>query len=487
VGNNFTLLPAFGHVGFDTGYHSELPDHPLGMVREMERWTAEHPDDDAVIVWWNSATHGPWPPGRSGPPLPPIALPPNEQQAGKLLPIWQNLLEGLDGLEQVYDGLRKASPSASRMMWLGADHSRGISQKMANLPYRVPTAITVGLSHTCGGTSEEANVPFAILFDGAAREGRPARVVRGRTSTFVPWRAFESVFGVDVGLPLTSTFTSSAFPRSDNQPIWDDRIFVSVGFTGTMRASLANVSYASFAPRLGQTAVWGLKPNLQLVLVGGPTRSEGVLEEQLFHDDVDPYEYKDVAGKELETTLRFRRELTDWMAAHYDDATHPRHRYKLVFSEPVDAELFAPHPFTAMADDTPVTSADGRLARVRAKELVVLEGSETTNIIELRGLKSSFVLKCSSNGLPLDVLTPDRPRFNLAVARLNCPLKEGAHDVPGPGEVLFSFEPAGAAAQPATPGRRPPMRPGGGGGPNDELMAGMKRWGYVRDIDDKKP
>jgi hypothetical protein len=95
------------------------------------------------------------------------------------------------------------------------------------------------------------------------------------------------------------------------------------------------------------------------------------------------------------------------------------------------------------------------------------------------------VLTCSANGLPLDVLTPERPRFNLEIARTNCPLAEGAHDVAGPGEVLFSFEAAAAhpiAAQPGIPAV------GNASGPveNDELLAGMKRWGYVRDIDDKK-
>ncbi|MDB4939183.1 MAG: hypothetical protein JWP87_6155 [Labilithrix sp.] len=485
-GNNFTLLPAFGHPGFDTGYHSELADHPLGMLRDTERWISEHPDDDSVFVWWNSATHAPWPPGRGGPPPPPIALGPDELWKDPIPKIWKNLLEGLDGLEDSYAAIRKASPKASRIVWLGADHSRGISKKMEQLAYRVPTTITTGLSHTCGGTSEESNVPFAILFDGPAREGRPPRVVHGRTSTFIPWRAFESVFGIELGFPRTSTFQSPAFPPADGRPIWDDKVMVSIGYTSTVRASRGELSYVSFTPKLSQTAVWGLRPNMQLVLAGGPTRSEGILEEQLFHDDGDPYELNDVAGKELETTLRFRRDVTDWMGAHYDEHHHPRHRNKLVFSAPTDLDVFAPRPFTAIGDDVPIASADGRLAHVHAKELVILEGAEPVGIIELQGVKGPLVLKCSSNGLPLDVLTPDRPRFNLNVARLNCPLREGAHDIAGPGEVLFSYEPA--SAQPEAPGAAPrrPATPGGGGGPSDELLAGMKRWGYVRDIDDKK-
>ena len=116
---------------------------------------------------------------------------------------------------------------------------------------------------------------------------------------------------------------------------------------------------------------------------------------------------------------------------------------------------------------------------------MIVEGVDPVGIVELRGATGPLVLKCSANGLPLDVLTPERPRFNLEVARTNCPLPAGPHDVAGPGEVLFSFEPASGAS--GQPGAGVPAI-GNGTGPveNDELLAGMKRWGYVRDIDDKK-
>ena len=57
-------------------------------------------------------------------------------------------------------------------------------------------------------------------------------------------------------------------------------------------------------------------------------------------------------------------------------------------------------------------------------------------------------------------------------------------DVAGPGEVLFSFEPA--AAHSVAPGAGvPSLGNSSAAAENDELLAGMKRWGYVRDIGDK--
>jgi hypothetical protein len=265
-------------------------------------------------------------------------------------------------------------------------------------------------------------------------------------------------------------------------------VLVSIGLTSTLRASAGDESYAIFLPRINQTPAWTLSTNEQLLLTGGPSRQLGFMDEELFDDAADPYEYVNLVGKKVDDTLRMRREASDWLAAHWEDHRHPRHRNKLAFSGTVDMELFAPRPFTALVDDVPVISADGRLARVHGNEVVIVEGAEPVGIIEVRGASAApgLVLKCSANGLPLDVLTASRPRFNLEVARTNCPLPAGPHDVAGPGEVLFSFE--DAAAQPITP-RQPGLPAIGSGGAqveNDELLAGMKRWGYVRDIDEKK-
>lgn len=489
VGNNYLLMPTLSHIGWDTAYQSELKHHATAMAVETERWSKEHPDDDAVIVWWNSSTHVPYPPGRNGSPPPePEGLPLEERFAKDLSLTWPNVLEGSDVLHDTYEALRRASPNASRMVWIGEDHSRGISGKMLRRPYRVPSRIDTTLSHACGGTIEESSTRFAFFFDEPRGEGSRARLPRTvteTTSSFIAWRAFESRFGVDVGLPSTSSFVSPIFPGNVKFPVWDDRIMFSGGLTSTLRATMGKTSYAVYLPKISQEPVWSLSPDEQLVLVGAPTRSEGVLEEELYDDTNDPYEYTNLAGAKLDVTVKMRREMADFMAAHFDDASHPRHRNKLVFSEPVELDLFAPRPFTVIADGVPVVSSDPRLARVRAKELVIVEGKDPVGILEVRGANGPLVLKCSANGLPLDALSSERLRLNLAVARLNCPLRETPRDKALPGEVLFSFE-AGApgttteTAVVAAPKSR-------GGAANDDLMAGMKRWGYVRDIDKEKP
>jgi|GEM_PF-3518228 len=490
MGNNYTVLPNIGNVGWDVGFNSEMKEHPAAMARIVEDWARERPHDDALLVWWNAATHSAGAAERKGPPAPkPPSLSDSELDKRPLERSWSNLLDGADRFKEAYDALRAAAPDASRVMWFGADHSSAVTTKMARRPYRLPSVIATGLHHACGGTSEEANTPFAIVYDDprhlAAVGASLPRVVKERTNEFVVWRAFESFLGLDLGLPRSSTFDSPVFHDPLAPPIWDDRILVSVGTTQVLRASLGDYSYAFFDSRLAHTPAWKLTAAEQLMLVGGPTRSEGVTSEELYDDSVDPYELRNVAGSRLEDTIRMRRELADWQAAQWEDHRHPRHRNKLVFASTVDLDLFAPRTFTALVGDVPVVSNDARLAHVHGREVVIVEGAEPVGIVELRGATGPLVLKCSANGLPLDVLTPERPRFNLEVARVNCPLPAGPHDVAGPGEVLFSFE--AAAARPVSPGAGMPAI-GTGTGPtdNDELLTGMKRWGYVRDIDDKK-
>lgn len=487
VGNNFFVLPEFAHLSWDVGFNSEMREHPAAMARIMETWARERPHDDAIIVWWNASTHAPHPPGRTGstPPKPP-GLADEETDSKPLNGAWRNLLDGADHLAVAYDALRQAAPDASRVTWVGADHSSAVTKKMGRRSYRLPATIATGLNHACGGTSEEANTPFALLFDEPTRRVNVApAVVRERANSLVVWRVLESFFGIELGLPRTTTFELASFAVPERAPVWDDRILVSVGAASTLRASHGNQSYAFFDAKLTQSPAWSLSRSEQLLLVGGPNRSHGVMSEELYDDSVDPYELHNLAGSQLDDTLRMRRELTDWQAAQWEDHRHPRHRNKLVFGAPVDLDVFAPRAFTALVGDVPVLSSDPRLAHVHGREVVIAEGSDPVGIIELRGAPGPLVLKCSANGLPLDVLTPERPRFNLEVARTNCPLPAGPRDVAGPGEVLFSFEPA--AAHPAAPSAGAPAV-GNASGPadNDELLAGMKRWGYVRDIDDKK-
>jgi hypothetical protein len=486
VGNNFTVLPNLGNIGWDVGFNSEAQQHPAAMARVVEDWARERPHDDAIIVWWNAATHAPHPTGRSGPPAPnPPGLPDSETDTKPLSGTWRNLLDGADHFHEAYDALRAAAPEASRVVWFGADHSSSVTKKMTKRPYRLPSAIATGLHHACGGTSEEANTPFAIVYDDPRHLAPAPRVVKERTNEFVVWRAFESFLGLDLGLPRSSTFDSPVFRSPLAPPTWDDRILVSVGTTQVLRASRGQYSYAFFDSRIAQAPAWSLSLAEQLMLVGGPTREGTVMSEELYDDTIDPYELHNVAGSQLEDTIRMRRELTDWQAAQWEDHRHPRHRNKLVFADTVDLEVFAPRSFTALVGDAPVPSSDPRLAHVHGREVVIVEGTEPVGIIELHGAPGPLVLKCSANGLPLDVLTPERPRFNLEVARVNCPLPAGPQDVAGPGEVLFSFEPASAPPVAQAAGA---AALGNASGPaeNDELLSGMKRWGYVRDIDDKK-
>lgn len=491
LGNNYTVMPNIGNVGWDVGFNSEMKEHPAALARLMETWAQQRPDDDAIIVWWNAGTHAPFGPGRTGSKAPPPpGLPEKEFEPSIAEGSWKNALEGADRFQEAYEALRRAAPAASRVIWLGADHSTAVTKKMGRRSYRLPSYISTGLRHACGGTAEEANTPFALLFDDpkhTAPVAAPApAVVKERTNSFLVWRAFESFLGLDLGLPRSSTFSSAIFPDRDAPSTWDDRIVVSVGTTQVLRASLGKYSYAFFDSKLNQQPAWQLSAAEQLLLVGGPSRQDGVGSEELFDDSVDAYEYENLAGKRLEDTLRMRRELVDWQAAQWEDHKHPRHRNKLVFSEPVDLDVLAPRSFSALVGDAPVVSADPHSAHVHGRELVIVEEAEPVGIIELRGATKPLVLKCSANGLPLDVLTPERPRFNLEVARTNCPLPAGPHDVAGPGEVLFSFEMS--HGRPSVASAALPMV-GTGTGPakNDELLNGMKRWGYVRDIDEKKP
>lgn len=486
VGNNFTVMPNFGNVGFDLGYQSEIKHHTPGMVRFVDRWAEQRGHDDVVLVWWNAQTHSPYDAGRKGPkPIdPPVAV--KDVHRRQVDGVWRNLLDSVDRLEEAYEALRAAAPRASRIMWVGADHSSAATSKMMQRAYRTPLTIGTGLSHAVGGTSEEMNTPFAIIFDDDTHTWpRGARTVEDRISSLTTWRAVEAFFGIDLQMPRTTTFFWPFGDEATSPRLWNDRMLVSFGAGGVFRGVKDGLAYAYYQGRISQTPVWTLPAAQQYAMLGSPVRTKSVNYEELYDDEADPYELKNLAGDRLDRVLGLRRESADWMAAHWDDHTHPRHRYKLEFPEVVDVELFAPHPFTALVNETAVPSADGRVARVRAKEIVILESADTAGIVEIRGLTSRAVLKCSGNGMPLDVIDAEHPRLNLVVARVNCPLAERTRDVPGPGEIHFSFEPARPAANGGgAPVARAPGTPRATG--NDQLLDGMKRWGYVRDLGDKK-
>ena len=487
VGNNFTILPNFGNIGFDVGYQSELKHHTPGMARYVEGWAAERPNDDLVMVWWTSQTHSPYDEGRKGakPLMPP--LPPREINLRQVNGVWRNLLDTVDQLEVAYGALRAAAPHAARVMWIGADHSSAVSSKMQNRSFRTPLALGTGVMHAVGGTVEEMTTPFALIFDDESHAWpHGSRVVEDRVSSLVTWKAVESFFGIDLRVPRISTHQWSFSPDSNNARIWDDRVLVSFGSGGVLRALKGDLAYTQFQGKISQAPVWTIPASQQFAMFGSPIRTKGMSYEELYDDAADPYEYKNLAGDRLDTVLDMRREATDWMAAHWDDHDHPRHRYKLLFPEVTDVELFAPHPFTALVNETPVPTGDPRVARVRAQEIVILETAEAAGIVEIRGLTAPAVLKCSANGLPLDVVDSSHPRLNLVVARTNCPLPEYTRAVAAPGEIVFSFEPARPPAGGGAHVAKTPGSPARNTGSSDDLMSGMKRWGYVRDLGDKK-
>ena len=450
----------------------------------IEAWAHERPNDDALIVYWNTETHGPYGPGRAGSPAPAPTNAGPGWSTDRVNGTWRNLLDAADRLKVATDALQKASPHASRIMWLGVDHSSAITAKMAARAFRTSKNTGTNLGHGAGATSEEQNTPFAIVYDDPDhRRSVPApQVVTERTSQLVGLRAFESFLGVSFDLERTSTFECPLFPDPLAPPSWDDRILVSIGGGGALRATRGNLGYSLFLPNLTLVAAWAISPIEQFVLVGGPDPLPIAKDEQLFDDRLDPYELTNLAATRFDDVLGMRREMTDWLGTHWEDHARKRHRNTLVFGEPVDLDVFAPQPFTALVSDVVVPSADRRLAHVHGREVAIVEAEEHIGIVELRGVKTPLVLKCSANGLPLDFLTPDRPRFNLELARTNCPLPAGAHDVAGPGEVLFSFEPAAARPTAATAGA--PVTTTSTGG-NQEFLEGMKRWGYVRDLGDK--
>jgi hypothetical protein len=79
-------------------------------------------------------------------------------------------------------------------------------------------------------------------------------------------------------------------------------------------------------------------------------------------------------------------------------------------------------------------------------------------------------MRCAATGLPLERLSSEKVRINLALARTNCVATEG--DAPlGPEDVSFRAKLVKEAIA------------GTGGGLTNELVEGLRSWGYVRDLD----
>ena len=499
VGNNFLLGPNLVHTGLDGAYQNESDTHAVAMERYVVAWAEEHPRDDAMLVLWNAQTHsrkavpgvagGDYPAGRTSSSAPlPKELREDEVNLPPTAGVWRNLTDGLDHLQVELEALRRAAPDASRIVWIGADHSRGITQKMKKRSFRAFYGLGTDLSHGSANSVEEMRTPYALVFEGPSRPNIEASVVPGITSSLGVWRAVESQFGLDLGLTPSSMFDHPLFAGARVTNPWNDRVFVAVGIVGSMRVVSGDLAYGLFSPTRTGAAIWTLPVGQQRVMMGAPTRNGPFVAEELYDDSVDPYELKSVANERFEDVLRLRRELVDFVAAHYDPPTHPRNVYTLLLPERIQLRITSLGKLRVLVDGNPVPSIDPRSVVVTASKLEIVESEDPLGVVEIAALdrKAPAVLRCAANGLTLDALSDERPRLNLALARTNCPLPATGREVARSGEILFtvrraqrhemgavsSLPVAGGAVQGAVDG--------------DELLAGMKRWGYVRDIDKGK-
>ena len=101
LGNNFTVMPNFGNVGWDVGFNSERHDHPAAMARIMERWA-----DASVRTTTRSRLvecHHPCAGSRraAGPGAADAARASDRRgQHGTVRGLWPNLLDGADHLKR---------------------------------------------------------------------------------------------------------------------------------------------------------------------------------------------------------------------------------------------------------------------------------------------------------------------------------------------------------------------------------------------------
>lgn len=499
VGNNFLLGPNLVHTGLDGAYQNESDTHAAAMERYVVAWAEEHPRDDAMLVLWNAQTHlrkgagtlgDDYPPGRTSPDAPlPKELPEKALNRAPINGAWRNLTDGIDHLQVELEALRRAAPDASRVVWIGADHSRGITQKMKKRSFRALFGFGTDLSHGCSNTVEEMRTPYALLFEGASRPNIASPIVPGVTSSLGAWRVVEGQFGLDLGLTPSSMFDHPLFDGARPPNPWNDRVFVAVGIVGSMRVVSGARAYGLFSPTLTGAPIWTLPVGQQRVMMGAPTRNGPLLAEELYDTAADPYELKSVANERFDDVLRLRRELVDVVAAHYDPPAHPRNVYTLLLPERIELRITSLGKLRVLVDGNAVPSIDPRSVVVTASKLEIVESEDPLGVVEIAALdrEAPVVLRCAANGLTLDALTGERPRLNLALARTNCPLPATGREVARRGEILFTarraerhemgsvgtLPVAGVAAQ--------------GGVDGDELLAGMKRWGYVRDIDKGKP
>jgi hypothetical protein len=497
---NFMLLPTQTRLGFDGGYQNDRkqPDqvHPAALVRRFRSWLHEHPHDDALHVIWFSSTHWPYPPGRAAPPFE-LNTPGLRYSQGLLDAIWRNLLELVDRLAELRQAAQ-AEPPADRIWLLVTDHGRIFTQHSLEQPWWLESGKQVfdGNSwHCCLASFEESQTPFAVLYEGSARVTPPR--VDEPTSSVAVWRLLERSFGVELELPNTSTFHTPGVEAPAPESRWQEGFLASAGDSGSIRAVADRWAYRSLRiqPRLVPLFTWS--DRTQRGLTGSPNRGDYFLAEELYDRSVDPYELHNLADAEERTVLEFRRKLTDWLAVYYDPPSHPRYEYTLEFPHALDLTLSAPERLSVSVDGSGAPSAPANRVSLRGRRFVLhadaeplaivdLEGSELAGLVgetpsprrllpnteapDVEEAAHEVLVRCAATGLPLQVLEGDRARLNLALARTNC-VGSDAEVALGPSDVSFRARLVQES------------RVSSGGGMTEELLDGLRSWGYVRDLD----
>lgn len=482
---NFMLLPTQTRLGFDGGYHNEQQSlqrqHSAALVRRFATWISEHPQDDALNVIWFSATHDlpasqgrRYTPGREAPPFELRA--PGLQYSQEILDgVWRNLLQTVDHVQQLMRGAQDAAPSAERVWFFGTDHGRMFTSRSMSQPVWLPTGEVTnsGSSHCCGASFEESHTPFAILYDGAPRVTPPE--VDEPTSAVAFWRLLERSFGVSLGLPATRTFHS---PALDERPApaaesdasrWDEGLLASAGDSGSIRAEADRWAFRSLLIRPQVAPLFGRPRATQLALTGTPHRGKYFLAEELYDRSSDPFEQDNVADQNEETVLELRRKVADWLAVYYDPPSHPRYEYSLSFPQPVELTFSAPQAIRVAVDGGTAPEVGERRVTAKGRQFV-LQSAEGASILDIDGAPPSGLVRCQATGLPLEALRSGRVRLNLALARTNC-VSTRANAALGPADVAFRAKLVDESLA------------GSGSGMTQELVEGLRSWGYVRDLD----
>jgi hypothetical protein len=477
---NFFLMPNQTRIGFDGGYQNEQQAgerlHPAAIVHRFSSWIAEHPHDDAFHVLWFSVTHDPHPPGRAAPPFV-LGASGLEYNQRTLDETWRNLLATVDETAKLMDGAREQAPGAQRLWLFATDHGRSFTPRTTQQPiWLAPSTVwSQGSSHCCLASFEEAETPYAVLYDGAARVTPAA--VEEPTSTVAVWRLLERAFGVQLELPNTSSYDIAGLTSAPGVPLdpnaaerWAEGMVGSAGDSNAIRAVFDRWAYRSLMIRPQTGKLFAYPRKTQLALTGTPHRGDYFLAEELYNRVEDPYEQHNLADQQEAVVLQFRRKVADWHAVYYDPPSHPRYEYTLAFPHAVSIAMASPSPIRVAVDGAaPSEQAAYRVALTGSRFVIQADG-EGTSIIDLEGAGVQGLMRCAATGLPLERLSSEKVRINLALARTNCVATEG--DAPlGPEDVSFRAKLVKEAIA------------GTGGGLTNELVEGLRSWGYVRDLD----